>query len=124
MGWKHRLGTECRDKYTVTEGETSGRVGTKHRLGTECREYKYRGEWDGNTGWELSVESTSTGENGINTVTEWRVQVQGRVGTKHRLGTECREYKYRGEWEGNTCWELSAESTSRGESGNKTQAGN
>ena len=47
---------------------------------------------------------------------------------KHRLGTECREYK-RGEWEGNTGWELSAESTSRGENGkmegeNGTQAGN
>ena len=37
MGWKHRLGTE---------GENTGR---------------------GNTGWELSVESTSTGENGMET---------------------------------------------------------
>ena len=64
-------------------------MGWKHRLGTECREYKYRGEWDGNTGWELSAESTSRGEVGKN-----------------------------------TGWELSAESTSTGESGNKTQAGN
>ena len=47
------------------------------------------------------------------------------MGRKHRLGTECREYKYRGEWEsGNTGWELSAESTSRGENGKETQAGN
>ena len=53
-----------------------------------------------------------------------RVQVEGRVGTKHRLGTECREYKYRGEWEQNTGWELSAESTSTGENGMETQAGN
>ena len=48
-----------------------GRVGTKHRLGTECRKYKYRGEWEGNTGWELSAESTSTGENGMETQGEW-----------------------------------------------------
>ena len=53
-----------------------------------------------------------------------RVQVEERMGRKHRLGTECREYKYRGEWDGNTGWELSAEITSRGESGMETQAGN
>ena len=72
-------------------------MGRKHRLGTECREYKYRGEWEQNTGWELSAESTSRGESGN---------------------------KYRGEWDGNTGWELSAESTSTGENGMETQAGN
>ena len=68
-------------------------MGNKTQAGTgESGKYKYRGE----TGWELSAESTSTGENG---------------NRKHRLGTECREYKYRGEWDGNTGWELNAEST-------------
>ena len=99
-------------------------MGRKHRLGTECREYKYRGEWDGNTGWELNAESTSRGE----TCTLYTQVCSHGKWEKHRLGTECREYKYRGEWEQNTgwelSWELSAESTSTGESGNKTQAGN
>ena len=78
VGTKHRLGTEC-----------------KHRLGTECREYKYRGEWEQNTGWELSAESTSRGENGMETGDgNWESTSRGES-AKHRLGTECRNYKYK-----------------------------